>query len=301
MPEIERKAIGIVRESALAGKPESDALIIKKTADFLRQKHGFKVTLMAPNKETAEYLHQKALESDDADIKSFANIQVLEGNEKTDLVFSMARGEDINAKLQKLVDNGAIAINHPTKIRESMNRELSHQRMVGAGVQTPRTEIRDITEISPEGFDRKVIVKRTDRHECTSDIEAGQPLNEILENYKTRGFHDESRKPKTYQENGINRLYVQDFVDGQHVKYYMVGDRIWGTEAIDDPAIKSKTEENIRKTRDATGLEVFGGDVMIDKEGKAHMVDANDWPSFSSVREEAGEAIADLLASKLKE
>lgn len=45
----------------------------------------------------------------------------------------------------------------------------------------------------------------------------------------------------------------------------------------------------------ATGLKIFGGDCIVDKEGNIYVVDINDFPSFGTVRREASVAIAELI------
>lgn len=45
-------------------------------------------------------------------------------------------------------------------------------------------------------------------------------------------------------------------------------------------------------------LDVYGGDAVVSPEGLIHLIDFNDWPSFSPCRREAARAIADLLENK---
>ena len=45
----------------------------------------------------------------------------------------------------------------------------------------------------------------------------------------------------------------------------------------------------------ATGLQIFGGDCIVDKEGDIYVIDINDFPSFGAVRSEAAVAIAELV------
>ena len=40
------------------------------------------------------------------------------------------------------------------------------------------------------------------------------------------------------------------------------------------------------------GLKIYGGDCIVDSEGRIYLIDLNDFPSFSSVREEAAREIA---------
>ena len=58
--------------------------------------------------------------------------------------------------------------------------------------------------------------------------------------------------------------------------------------AFDVSALQSEVERLAR----LVGIEVYGGDAIIDREGHFFIIDFNDWPSFSRCRDEAAEAIA---------
>ena len=45
----------------------------------------------------------------------------------------------------------------------------------------------------------------------------------------------------------------------------------------------------------SVGLTIYGGDAIITEDGRPHIIDLNDWPSFSSCREEAARAIAEAI------
>lgn len=49
-----------------------------------------------------------------------------------------------------------------------------------------------------------------------------------------------------------------------------------------------------------TGLLIYGGDCIVDKEGNIYIIDINDFPSFSAVRQEAATAIAELILKTKK-
>jgi hypothetical protein len=50
----------------------------------------------------------------------------------------------------------------------------------------------------------------------------------------------------------------------------------------------------------ALGLEIFGGDAVIQENGKAMIVDINAWPSYARYRDHAAQAIADHLAERFE-
>jgi hypothetical protein len=48
------------------------------------------------------------------------------------------------------------------------------------------------------------------------------------------------------------------------------------------------------------GLDVYGGDWIVQTDGTPVLIDLNDWPSFSPCREEASEAIAQRIIDRLE-
>lgn len=53
------------------------------------------------------------------------------------------------------------------------------------------------------------------------------------------------------------------------------------------------------RASDITGTDVYGGDAVVGADGHVSIIDFNDWPSFSSCREEAAAAIAELALSRI--
>ena len=51
-------------------------------------------------------------------------------------------------------------------------------------------------------------------------------------------------------------------------------------------------QSEVERLAQLVGIEVYGGDAIIDSEGRFYIIDFNDWPSFSRCRDEAAEAIA---------
>ena len=51
----------------------------------------------------------------------------------------------------------------------------------------------------------------------------------------------------------------------------------------------------------ALGLEVYGGDAIVEPGGEPVVIDVNAWPSFALYRDEASERIAAYLAGRFVE
>lgn len=117
----------------------------------------------------------------------------------------------------------------------------------------------------------------------------------------------------TFQQRGIADYVVSQHVVGDIVKFYGVGDRFFryfyptddgetkfGHEKINGPAHHyafdaSQLHQDVRRLAKLTGLEVYGGDIIVRPDGSYCIIDFNDWPSFSRCRDEAAEAIAEII------
>ena len=253
------KAIGIYREIKLAGKPGPDQRILDLTAEELR-KRGFEVSTKKP--------------------------EDFSGKEKVDLIFTMARGKEINELLTKKEKERTFIINSPKSIRFSFNRKLTYQKMKKLGANVPDTKVIKTEDIKFSDLKGKSILKPANRHEFWFVIE-----NE----------DDFEKAVKEYKEQGIEEILIQEFIDGKHIKYYAIGKKVILPQDIENEVSKDVIEE-IKKqtllTGEATGLKIFGGDFMV-KDDTPFCVDTNDWPSMGSIegfsQEEAASKIADLI------
>lgn len=91
---------------------------------------------------------------------------------------------------------------------------------------------------------------------------------------------------RAMRARGISDIVCQRHREGREVKFYGVGRSFFrpeGLTALRDKAFEATAEK---------GLEIWGGDAVIGAGGDIHIIDLNDWPSFSSCREEAAKAIA---------
>lgn len=110
---------------------------------------------------------------------------------------------------------------------------------------------------------------------------------------------------------GIASAVIQEHVEGDLLKFYGVRDAASGRprwfchfyhadqelrhHAFDPARLRAACEEGAA----LLGLEVYGGDAIVDAEGGVHVIDFNAWPSFALYRDEAADQITSLLLDKL--
>ncbi|MEI8346445.1 MAG: hypothetical protein WCG27_03195, partial [Pseudomonadota bacterium] len=152
-------------------------------------------------------------------------------------------------------------------------------------------------------------IKRGDFHALTDDdVVYAQNLEEVNQHLAY------------YQKNKINKMVLQKHVEGPIIKFYGVQNRFFHHRVMTskDPHKKEVHYPNewwqkinveaIRaiafKKAGILGLSIFGGDCIIDQNGKLWVIDMNDWPSFRTCQEEAAKAMGhlalDALSDKVK-
>ena len=122
----------------------------------------------------------------------------------------------------------------------------------------------------------------------------------------------------TFAERGVTDIVVQSHVCGDLLKFYGVegtsffryfypGDdeeSKFGDERINGtPHHYFFQKEHLRSTVEMLSrlvcTPIYGGDAIITPDGEFKIIDFNDWPSFSRCREEAANAIVQLVAYKI--
>ncbi len=116
------------------------------------------------------------------------------------------------------------------------------------------------------------------------------------------------------RQRGINKIYVCAHLKGDLLKFYGVehthffsyfypgDDGQWKFDDEKRNGVPQHYAFNIEQLKalahraaELTGIDVYGGDCIVDEKGQISLIDFNDWPSFSRCREEAAKAIAEML------
>jgi len=89
---------------------------------------------------------------------------------------------------------------------------------------------------------------------------------------------------------GYTDIIVTRHLEGPLLKTYVVADAHWSVGA-DEPSGIAEIAAKVRRT---LGLDIFGIDFILTSDGPL-IIDVNDFPSFGACRDEAAEAIAELV------
>ena len=271
------KCWGIYRESGHSpGRIDDDAAILNRVGEHLRGR-GFDVELLTT----------------DAADRAFERPG---GN-----IFAMCERREILDRLKAAARLGAIVVNSPDAIRNT-DRHRMIERFVRHQVSAPASHVvaTDAGKL-PSAFG--VWIKRYDFH-------ATQP-DDVMYAASEEGWR---KALSRFAERGFPFVVVQENVPGDLVKFYGVSrgaaeppDAAWFRWFYHrDKGMVGHSFEAPR-LRDAAlgaaaalGVEIFGGDAIIQADGEPVIIDLNAWPSYALYRDEAAQAIANHLADRFQ-
>jgi glutathione synthase/RimK-type ligase-like ATP-grasp enzyme len=270
-----RTCWGIFRESAHSpGRVDDDAAIMHRVGEALATR-GFTVKLLrADNIEPA-------FETPSA------------------MIFAMCEQGEILDRLKKAGQAGAIIVNSPDAIRNTYRHrmvELFAQNHVLAPVSHVVA-----TNAVKLPLATGVWIKRYDFHATQSD--------DVMYVASETGFREALSR---FAERGIPFVVAQEHVEGDLIKFYGVGRA--GADAPGSdwfewfyhrdkgmtgyPFKVERLRAVARNAAAALGVEVFGGDAIIRRDGEPVIIDLNAWPSYAKYRDKAAQSIADYLAHR---
>ncbi len=260
-----RTALGVYREAEFSpGKVEADRAILEAALSELRA-YGFATTTIDP----ARF--------------------VLTPAGRFDVALAMCQGERALSQLAAFEEAGALVINPALAIRNCY-RDLLSAGLKRAGVPIPHGVLVE----TGSGFDQRLLtgldiaagiyLKRGDLHALTDDdvvrVDSLEALRAALLSFGVRE---------------IKLAYIQQAVAGPLVKFYGVSGGEYFAALTDDrrfdDGLRRQLAEAAVNAAAVLGLEVWGGDAVLTDNGFV-IIDFNDWPSFSRVRDQAAAAIA---------
>lgn len=222
-------------------------------------------------------------------------------------IFTMARQKDVVKKLQVLESNGTVIVNSAFGI-ENCFRINMHNALLARQVPVPHSFIVNTEDFSDTVFDelngKGFWIKRGDFHAIhKEDVTfAGSVAEgkEILKEYALRDIPDALISQhlvgdlvKFYGVRGTDFFFWFYPYDHNHHKYADY-ENINGKSlhfAFDADELKRVAGNSAA----AVGVDIYGGDAIVGKDGGFHIIDLNDWPSFAPCREEAAGHIARVI------
>jgi len=260
------QVMGVYREAEYSpGKVEADAAIMDAVIDQLRDSGAETISI-----DAARF--------------------VSGGFPTPHLVLAMCQGEAGLARLSAVEEAGAVVINSALAIRNCY-RDLLGAGLMRAGVPVPEGVVvrtaapLDLKPLRTIDLSSPMYVKRGDLHALGP--------HDVL---RVEGLEQLEATLMRFARRGVQLAFVQQEVVGEVVKFYGVsGGEYFATVAESgthlSDAQKRALNQAAATAASALGLEIWGGDAIV-KDDRFSIVDFNDWPSFSRVRDDAARAIA---------
>jgi len=266
-----RTCWGIYREPAHSpGRIDDDRAILESVGGALAAR-GFDVELVTPDAEFDTH---------------FANI------------FVMCERGPILDRLSNAEKTGSVIVNSPNAIRNTYRHRMV-ELLARHRVSAPASQIVASDANKPRS-PTAAWVKRYDFHAT----EARDVMYAASEEGWQEALHG-------FAKRGIPFVVAQEHVPGDLVKFYGVRN---ATGPVDsnwfewfyhrDKGMLGYSFEVLGLRRAAfgaaaaLGLDIFGGDAIIQPNGEPVIVDINAWPSYARYRDRAAHAIADHLTER---
>jgi hypothetical protein len=266
------KILGIYRNPKFSNNAvEVDRLILEESIAALQKKSGRPLAV--------EMLEEEELAS---------------ARGEYNLVLTMAQASESLSALDRNFGSSPVW-NSPSAIRNCYRKAMS-RILIGLGVGYVPYQLLPTSGPAPETAGDSYWLKRSDFHAISDDdvtlAESGAEL---------------SAKLAAFRGRGVAEVILQRHIHGDIYKFYGVRGKFFRAIKVRDflgaraPADLASLETRSFRAAEALGLSIFGGDAILDGEGKFHFIDLNDWPSFRICRADAADAVGSLAADFLAE
>jgi len=215
-------------------------------------------------------------------------------------LFAMCERGTMLDRLTDAQNAGSVVVNSPNAIRNTYRHRMV-ELFAKHHVPSPASHVVASNTKGPPPA-AAVWIKRYDFH-------ATQP-SDVIYIASEAGWHEALDR---FARRGIPFIIAQDHVAGDLVKFYGVRSETplpsanwfeWFYHRDKGMLGHSFEVSHLRKVAfdaaGALGLEVFGGDAVIQENGKPMIIDINAWPSYARYRERAAQAIANHLAERFE-
>lgn len=212
------------------------------------------------------------------------------------LVLAMCQGPAALTALRAWQRAGVRVVNTPDAI-ENCHRTRMLPALRRDGVPHPESVLvaTDAPGVLPAWAADGAWLKRGDVHAtCADDVALVREPNGL------------AKALEAFRRRGITTAALQRHVDGEVIKFYAVrgtffaafrnGGTLLSVEDGERRAFVALAE----RAAAALQLEVFGGDLVRDANGRLWLIDLNDWPSYAPCRAAAAEAIAEYSKAQSK-
>lgn len=227
-------------------------------------------------------------------------------------IFNMARDEATLEVLGRLEDEGSLVMNSAFGIRNCV-RDRMARLLASTGVRYPESFIVE-TDEAVKGRLAKAGVGgcwikggnvHTRHREDVAYARHPQEAQELLQEFFMRGLrtavinrHIEGEQIKFYSVAGTRFFHWYYAFNGGHSR---VGLSLLNPDEHLHTDFDAETFHNeCDRAARTLGIEIYGGDAVVEPDGTVTIIDFDDWPSFAPCRREAAPIIARKFITLIK-
>ena len=211
-------------------------------------------------------------------------------------VLTMAQSDRSLNILEGWQKEGTRMINSVSSIRNSYRKPLI-SLLVKAHLPIPSSQIIPVGEVERRisfGASSSYWLKRSDIHAIEqADVAKVTSKEELM------------RALRHFRQRKIDEVLVQEHLEGEAIKFYGVAGGQYFSAFLssngDEVTSEMKQLSTIaQQSAEAAGLEIYGGDAIMTRQGGVVLIDLNDWPSFSRCCGPAAKGIAKYITGVLE-
>ena len=216
-------------------------------------------------------------------------------------IFTMCERGEILDRLKEATRTGAVVVNAPDAIRNTYRHRMV-ELFARHDIPSPASHVL-ATDASTRPPLACAWIKRYDFHATQSD--------DVMYAASEKGWRVALDR---FAGRGIPFVVAQQHVPGDLVKFYGVARGAESPQGAAwfewfyhrDKGMIGHAFEAARlrdvafRAAAALGLEIFGGDAIIQPDGAPMVIDLNAWPSYARYRHEAARAIATHLSERFR-
>jgi hypothetical protein len=248
-----------------------------------------------------------------AEVEVMTAAHLINNKEEAEVIFSMARGEEVLTYLQGLEKRGVKVLNPVAGIRNA-NRYVMTDLFLQHDIPMPLTSMVD----SQEGFEMLCEQWRVRKNAACWLKRAdacAQAANDVV---YCEDVDSLQREGLDMFRRGITHVVVSEHLKGDIVKFYGVEGTDffhwyrpdiragkYGLERINGVPKGYETDEmtfkeTCHRAAHVLSCPIYGGDAIVSRQGDFRIIDFNDWPSFSICTDDAAEAMVRLLKKQIR-
>ncbi|MCD7709810.1 MAG: hypothetical protein LUI04_00390 [Porphyromonadaceae bacterium] len=256
----------------------------------------------------AEYLQERGFT-----VRTYTEEAFVRSLDTAPFLFHMTRSTAVIDRLEELEREGTVVVNTPSSIRNCyrgrlvrlfFQNDIPYPDTFEIGTSASQEEM----EKRLRHYDMKSCwLKRRDEYTLSPEdvCFAGSDREALL-------------KLQAFARRHIDYVIVNRHLPGDLLKFYGIEDSSFFFTCYPDsnnkfdkfcfatpegsstriPFRKEALRDICSRAAKALGLSVYGGDAIISPDGSIHIIDLNDWPSFSPCLQEAACHIVQFLIKK---